>query len=380
MKDVASIDPITLRDFLRSNGWQVVPEGVDHRLFIMRNKAFDRRELSFPMDTDVSDYSDTVNTAIRKFAELSDRSYSEVINSVKAVYNDVIQLRIFSANDRIEIPLSFAADFVRSAEKLLRSAACSVVRPRRYHPRLSLNEANQFVDTAKFGQTGEGSFIFRIECPVNAMDIQTSLELSADDAPFVRKVTSSLLSSIQLLTVSIELDALDAVVEEMKASEQPILSANMCDALCEMHETGLDNSIDVTVDWSPTTKTNSERLKPGRARLKREYFKIIEEVGRELRSDDEVEHSKFIATVERLDGSIGEDGRRYGPVLLSAFMTDGQLLKLSAFLPADQYELASRVHMKTDQYVLLSGSIRPGRQPRQLIDIQSFELVGNVFG
>lgn len=379
MMELGSIDPLTLKDFLRSKGWHVVPEGASHRLFIMRNDSFERRELSFPMDTDVADYTDSIQTVVQKFADLTGLRLPEVISAARSVYDDVVQLRIFSSNDRIEIPLSFAADFVKSTEKLLRATACSVVRPRRYHPRLSLAEANQFVDAAKFGQTAEGSFIFKIVCPLNAMDAQTAMYLAEEDAPFVRKVTSNLLGSVQLLTNAIELDNLDHMLDQQKSSDNPILSANLCDALCEMHETGLDNSIDLTINWSPINNALLRSASVGKVRLRKEYFSRIEEIGRELKTSDEAETLTLAATVERLDGIFDEDGKRFGNVLLSAFTIDGQVLKVSTFLSAEQYALADQAHMKKDQFIVLTGSLRPGRQPRQLVDIKSFQLVSDIF-
>jgi hypothetical protein len=44
------VSPIDLRDFLKSLGWELAPEGLPDRLYVLRNPSFARRQLVFPMD------------------------------------------------------------------------------------------------------------------------------------------------------------------------------------------------------------------------------------------------------------------------------------------------------------------------------------------
>jgi hypothetical protein len=98
-------------------------------------------------------------------------------------------------------------------------------------------------------------------------------------------------------------------------------------------------------------------------------------VRRELRAKELHVEDVFPATVERLDGEMGPDGRRAGEVILSLLTSDSELVRARANLTADQYEHADKAHMAEGAFVKVAGKLHPGRQPRQLSDIKSFELM-----
>jgi hypothetical protein len=110
-------------------------------------------------------------------------------------------------------------------------------------------------------------------------------------------------------------------------------------------------------------------------RIQHDYFARIEEVRRELRSKEQHLEDVFPGTVERLDGEMGQDGKRSGEVILSLLSPDGEQVRVRANLDAQQYEQADKAHMTDGAYVKVTGKLHPGRQPRQLSDIKSFELM-----
>jgi 5-carboxymethyl-2-hydroxymuconate isomerase len=62
-------------------------------------------------------------------------------------------------------------------------------------------------------------------------------------------------------------------------------------------------------------------------------------------------------------------------VILSLLTSDGEQVRARASLNADQYDQADKAHMKDGAFVKVKGKLHPGRQPRHLSDIQSFELL-----
>ena len=79
--------------------------------------------------------------------------------------------------------------------------------------------------------------------------------------------------------------------------------------------------------------------------------------------------------MERLDGEMGSDGRRAGEVILSLFTSESEIVRVRANLNAEQYAQADEAHMTEGAFVKVVGKLHPGRQPRQLSDIKSFELM-----
>ncbi|WDR90338.1 hypothetical protein [Burkholderia ambifaria] len=371
-----AIAPTDFRDFLKAHGWSLLEQALRDRLYVLENKKFPSRQLVFPMDLSAPDYMESVDLAITKLSTLTDQSTQAIATKIHSLKDDVLRLRVFfDGNDNV-LPLSFAGALVNSTEKLLKSAACTALRPRTHHPRLTLNEASQFVDAARFGQTELGSFVLRVACPINSMEAQGSLDLGGEDAPFVRQVTLVLQRALSQLTTAIEADTLDILVEDLKGSSAPLISSNLCEAIAGMHDDQVNNSLDIGFDWSVMRRT-PDGISDHPIRIQRDYFSRIEEVRRELRAQDLHEEDAFIGTVERLDGEMSTDGRRSGQVVLSLLLPDeGETVRVRTVLSADDYAKADRAHMTNGAYVRVVGRLRPGRQPRQLTDMSSFELLG----
>ena len=370
------IAPIDLRDYLKSQGWTVLDEALGDRLYLLQNSSFSGRQLIFPMDMTAPDYRESLSTVLEKLAELTNQNQDNLAAMVKSLKDDVLRLRIYFDGNDSALPLSFAGTLVQYTEKLLKAAACTVLRPRIHHPRLSLSEASQFVEKARFQQTEEGSFILKVACPLNAMDIQGNLDFDGGSLPFVRQVTQVLQRSLFELTSAIENDKLDNLVDELKKEGAiPFISSNLCEAIVGMHDERIDNCLDIGFDWSVLHPV-SRSVPTGLVRIQRDYFSRIEEVRRELRSIEQNEENTFIGTVERLDGELGAHGQRSGDVILAILLQDeGETVRAKITLQPDDYVKADKAHMASGAYVQITGLLRPGRQPRQLTNVTRFELI-----
>lgn len=369
------IAPTDLRDFLKAQGWSLVEKALADRLYVLENSRFARRQLVFPMDITAPDFGDAVSSVFSKVADLMSVPQERLISRVMSVRDDVLRLRVFFEGNDTALPLSFATTVVSSTEKLLKAGACTVLRPRAHHPRLTLSEASQFVEKARFGQTENGSFILRVACPVNSMEVQGSLGLETDQPPFVRQVTQTVQRALSQLTMAIEADTLDKFVDDLKTSDQPLVSSNLCEAIYSMHDDVVDNSLDIGFDWSLLYRPPAD-LAPRPVRIQRDYFARIEEVRRELRALELNQSDTFIGTVERLEGEMGADERRSGVVVLSLLLPDeGESVRVRTVLSANDYATADMAHMRSGAYVRVTGCLRPGRQPRQMTDMTTFELL-----
>lgn len=371
------ITPIDLRDYLKSQGWVIFEQAIADRLFVFTNPTFPRRQLVFPMDLTAPDYIETVDLVIEKICELTGFSRISLMARLFSIRDDVLRLRVFNGANEYNIPLGFASSLITNAEKLLKAAACTVLRPRAHHPRLALSEANQLIEKSRFGQTERGSYVVRVSCPLNALEAQGSLELDDTDAPFVRQVTLSLNQALHQLISAIETDSIDNLVYNIRTSTSPIVSSNLCEALSGMHDDQIDNSLDLSFDWSVLRHLPPQtRCQP--IRIQRDYFSRIEEIRRELRSLEREQQDTFIGTVERLDGEMGDDDRRSGVVVLALLLAEeGESVRARTVLTPDQYVIADEAHMTNGAYVRVTGKLRPGRQPRQLTDISDFSIVSN---
>lgn len=313
---------------------------------------------------------------VGKLASMEGRSPQEVVKNLLEVGDDAIAFRVTTPRpDERYLPLAFAGSMVTGAQQLLLASACTVLKPQAHHPRLSRTEAQQFLETAKFRHTQPGSFILNVSCPVQGLDVQTPLLLDEADAPFVRRTTVSLRKALGALVTAIETDSLDAFVDAAKKDANPVVSSNLCEALTRFEDSSLKNSVEIGITWAASIPKPANEGRVSIIRIQHDYFPRIEEVRRELRSKEQHLEDVFPGTVERLDGEMGPDGQRAGEVILSLLSPDGEQVRVRANLDAAQYEQADKAHMTDGAFVKVMGKLHPGRQPRQLSDIKSFELM-----
>lgn len=371
------IPPTDLRDYAKDKGWVLFKEAAKDRLYVMTNPHFEYRQLVFPMDTTAPDYSESVMLVVSKLADLEGRSTQAVIKSLLEVGDDAIAFRVTTPRlGEKWLPLAFAGSMVTGVQQLLLASACTVLKPQAHHPRLSRTEAQQFLETAKFRHTQPGSFVLNVSCPVQGLDVQAPLLPDETDAPFVRRTTATLRKALGELVTAIETDSLDIFVESTKNSANPIVSSNLCEALTRFEDSSLKNSVEIGITWAAAIPKPANEGRVSVIRIQHDYFPRIEEVRRELRSKEHHLEDVFPATVERLDGEMGPGGKRAGEVILRLLTADGdELVRARASLTAEQYEQADKAHMKDGAFVTVTGKLHPGRQPRQLSDIKSFELM-----
>jgi hypothetical protein len=371
------IPPTDLRDYAKDHGWVLLKEAAKDRLYVMTNSHFSRRQLVFPMDTTAPDYSEAVMLVVGKLAAMEGRSPQEVIKNLLEVSDDAIAFRVTTPRpDERSLPLAFAGSMVAGAQQLLMASACTVLKPQTHHPRLRRTEAQQVLEAAKFRHTQPGSFVLNVSCPVQALDVQAPLLPDETDAPFVRRTTATLRRALNELVTAIETDSLDSFVDAAKNDANPVVSSNLCEAVTRFEDPALKNSVEIGFTWAASIPKPANEGRVSLVRIQHDYFPRIEEVRRELRSKQQHLEGVFSATVERLDGEMGPDGRCAGEVILRLLTADGDdLVRARANLTAEQYRQADEAHMQDGAFVKVTGKLHPGRQPRQLSDITSFELM-----
>lgn len=368
--------PTDARDYARSLGWEVLPEAVKHRRYVLTHPDMPYRQIMIPMHAAVPDYGDAMQIAMQKLAELHGLPLAHVIMGVQTAREDTLRYRITSASWNMDsLPLSFAASLVEAAQQMLMASACTVLKPQPHHPRLHRGEAQQLVDSARFNQTERGSFVFSVSCPLNALNVQVPLPLDGEALPFVRMTTWTINRAVKALVDAVEADTLDTLIEDTKRSEKPILSSNLCEAVTRLHDDAIQNDVELSFAWAASMPLPQGYAVPETIRIQRDYFDRIEEVQRELRATERHQEDTFIGTVERLDGEMGADGRRSGDVLVALLLREGESVRAKLTLPPEQYESALEAHKTQGAYVRVTGRLYPGRQPRLLADIRYFEVI-----
>lgn len=372
MSPSRTIAPLELRDYLKSRGWTLVQDDriMQRRLYLLQNPDYPLRQLMFPMSIESPDYEEMVTLAVSKIAEIEGREFNDVVRDLLVTSDDCISLRVTDGNASVGssgIPLTFATSLLSAATNMLLASACTVLRPQRHHPRLSLTNATELLNSSVFRHTQQGSFVLNVSCPVITDNLF--------EEPFARRATHTLYESLQKIVQAIETDTEAYLVQSLLDTPDPVISSNVCDAIVQMHDATVGNSIDVSFSWSSAIQRPSTQGYVSRVRIQHDYFRKIEQIGVQLRSDEPPVNGAFVGTVEALNGAIGSQGRREGEIILSLLIDGGPPVRARMSVSPEWYEIADKVHMHPGMFVKVIGELYPGRQPRTLANITGFELV-----
>lgn len=359
---------VDLRDYAHSLGWVVVTEALADGLFVLDNPNYPQEQLVFAKDEAAPDYERSLELTTQILAEIERVTPAEIASRLARVGDDTLVFRLWGNGiDTTKIKLGFAAEALNGARNLLLAAAHSVLSPQFYHPRLSRREAVDFVEATTFGYAVPRSFVFNVSCPLDAVNTQFRWAPEIGQGPFTRIVTLTTRAALQQLVQVVESDDLDVLKSGAAATHGPLVSSNFCSALLEFQDQTLKNALDVEFAWSPELPVVAELQRHPVIRLQKAYFQRIEELQRDLRSREKAQKDVFVGRVERLNGDPGADNRRFGEVVLNLLLPeDERTIKARVYLSADLYEQANQAHMKVGSYVIVSGTLREGRQPRLL--------------
>ncbi|CAN7685711.1 hypothetical protein [Caballeronia sp. LjRoot31] len=378
---IKDLSPSGLRDFVKSLGWESLPDGIVDRLYVMHHAAAPRRQIVIPMDQDAPDYAEACELALSKLADLQGMKLADLVQLAAISRDDSIYYRVTSGGSVDDgLPLSFAASLLLGAEQILLASACTVLRPQTHHPRLHRAEATQLAGHARFGHTERGSFVVRVSCPVDAMETPSMPDLAHANDSFVRMTMLTARNGVRQLVRAIEEDGLSRFVDSQKAAASPVVSSNLCEALTRLHNDDVRNNIDMSFRWATTVALPQDATPGENIRIRSDYFGRIDDVRRELRAVERDRDDVFIGTVEHLNGEFDIEGNRAGEVVVALLLREGEIIKARVVLDQEQYARAVTAHLDDRTLVRIAGRLRPGRQPRTMTDVTSFILIGPGLG
>jgi hypothetical protein len=378
MNYAVTISPTDFRDYAKVLGWVSVQEAIADRLFVLNHAAHKFRQIVIPMDADRPDYNDAVRVAIEKMAETEEKPYQFVENNLLEVGSDTIRFGVSTMrNLENGLPFHYAVQAVNGVENALRAAACSEVQKQPFHPKMKRSEAQKLVESAQMRHTETGSFVLKVACPLDAIQVEKSqqdvLNFEATSIPFVRRAIVGMNLAIIELVDALESDKLAELVEKTKKEGASPLSANLCESLMSFQDDTSKANLDFSVAWSARIELPAPRLRE-KVKIQWDYFSRIEQVATSLRPIQPPKEQPFIGLVDELKGDLGVGETREGEVVLS-LLVDGESIKAKANLTAEQHKIAYQAYGKGKTYIKIAGLLNPGNQPRKLTDIKEFSLV-----
>ena len=385
---VRQLNPVDVRRYAIAEGWQRV-EGVNGGIALYQHPDSALDQLIIPLDPAIDDYGQSMAEVIARLAQRASVSEIQILDDLLISACDVLRFRLDEPESQGgSIPLEQGISFLAAAERVLLSAACSVIQPQVFHPRLSRAEAEQLVKACRMEQTERGSFTLKIACPLDAVDLEPDSDKSTPlfdkiaepeptgrsvKEPFARQVTRFLMRSVDRMSKAIDADKTDTLLVH-KAGE-PVLSANLCEALLAMQPNAERSHLALQSTWSRAIAAPPEEEVPTVVFLRSEVFPQIEKLARAFRPATEPRRSKFVALVDSLMGGPDAEGHVQGDVYLMLFDTEGTI-RARATLDADQYHTAWEAHGRA-AYVTLNGILIRERRIHRIERVSDLKLLSS---
>lgn len=365
----ARVEPHDVLRYAQARGW-VLARTAGGAFHVLTHPESELDQVLVPRNTQADDFAARVVEAAGRLAERERRSPDAVLSDILSPAADVLRFRVRGADvERWDISFPHLANVIGGIDKCLRAAACSVVKPQPFHPRLSRSEADQLMQACRLRQTEPGSFTIVVACPLDAVDRSTGPD---DSTPFARQVIQGLMRSLQWIDGAAEAPALVT-----PSDVPPPLSANLCEGLLDMLPEDERASLSVGVAWDGSLAPPKGIEIGAVSTLRREHFTFLGELARTLRPrDGEPSPVPLVGHVDRLNGAPDENGHVCGEVVLSLLIDDA-VLRARADLGPDDYVKAIEAH-RWNRLVRLSGVVRRGRKVHRVDDVSGFALVDSA--
>ncbi|TVS21027.1 MAG: hypothetical protein EA424_00980 [Planctomycetaceae bacterium] len=361
------LKPQQVRSYALAKGWQRIP-GVNGDIALFQHPAGQWDQLIVPMDESLDDYPRRLRDVIENLANFENRPVEEVLNDLLSPDADILRYRVISpATGRGTIPLVDGIQLLEGARRSILAAACSVVQPHPYHPRMSRTEAQQLLNACQLGQTERGSYSVSIACPLRA--VEQDQDLLPDIDPFTRQAIALLMRSVSRIISAIEADTVPAVFDEVP--EAPVVSANLCEALLQAQPQDGQSVLDVSASWATTLPPKTPL--PTKVRIKHEYFPIIQDISRKLRPAVAPTADLFVGYIANLGGQPGEDGRMQGEATLS-IVYEEQIQSARVDLSPEWWGIAHAA-LGSHGIVRFRGVFHRGARLHRITNITEFALV-----
>ena len=216
--------------YLLYNDWVILPSKRDDVLYFGVKNPRDLTWLAIPKYDRSSYWKRMLRHTGGVLSMVEKRPVKKVLDDLLHSCSDRLSFRInSSAVASCSIPLSSFHKLFSAITNILKAAVKDIESSEHQHKRLSGKAVKKLMDSAQFGQTGQGSFVFNIYLPV--VEADSSLNMYRD-------VLIHILNSFS-----------SAVDEKWEKKA----STNLYRALWAM-DLWEDTEVEIAVKWSPLAK------------------------------------------------------------------------------------------------------------------------------
>lgn len=357
---IGALRPLNVVGYLRAHGWRKFSEFAG-KFSVWVHPSHPEAEIVVPLNRAAADFVLRLADNLRELEAVEGRSQFDILRDLLNSGFDVVRLGAKSpgTNDGT-VKIDDGVRLFEQAREILLSAACATVRPRAVFHARKPQQANDYMNAARLGQTEHGSFVLTILSPVAPqLNAYSETELFPEE-PFERRVINTLAQSVNLAVSAAEQSA-TAIEPNFKPFQDAVnggVSANLCEAIAGFFKIGDPVSITLSVAWAQNRP--SPNVVPSRTMITSDVIPTIEEAARIFRARDTLEEYLVQGPVIKLERP---EGQLKGRATIFARVEDA-MRKVAVELQETDYALAVQAHREYRSVKVIGDIVREGRSYR----------------
>lgn len=377
LKAVPELKFTELQAYLRNTGWARIESPKQSVALFQKQIENNFFETLLPLSKDYADYSYRIIDVLESIAQAENREVHQVLTDLSIPPGDIVRFRVIN-RDTIGGTISFLEGFnlLESAKKALFTTACDIVQPEKYHKRLALKGAQQFIEECRLGQTEKGSFIASIICPfVNQTPEDQAQQLSIFNRSeefkqsLTRKVTRRLMSSLAEIKSAIDRGEESRIVD---LEGEKIISGNFIESIIELNSTKEITEIEITTSWSVFA---AEQVGIANTiKFSNDYIPVLESIISKIKPIDRGFEDDFIGKISLTKADPDIHSRTEGEIILNYIIGDEEKVsKARVVLSNEDYDKACEAHKQGKSVKIRGKLVTIGRS--KIIENPSFEII-----
>lgn len=345
---LSAVPILSLRSYLQSQGWRSIEKfGGSGYVYGLDGSP---EELLVPM-APLADYARRVMNILETLSKVEQRDDRAILRDLSLASFDLVRVLMPEDSADGSVSVSSGVTAFQESQNLLLAAACSASRPQRVFRAGSHQEASEYMNSVRFGQTEMGSFVVTLLSPVPPRLVgQGVLETGFPAEPFPRRAVHKLVSGLRSVSQAVASVNAGSDIDAFEQRVPEGVSANLCDAVANLLDCSNRQSVEISVSWSLIRE-------PSEGRAQVDFLAsdslILKEASQILKDRQERPNERLDGYVYSLTrGAAQEKGR----VILKAVI-DGVINSVRADFASEDYNLVTEAHRRR-QVVSVEGDLR----------------------
>lgn len=302
-------------------------------------------------------FKETIKLKEKTVEQNKDRIFSEQFNlttkqdnkklislnneKVKKSIVDILKFRLKKhSTSKGTICVLDAEKLYTNIVKLLYAIASDVENPRKVHKGSYRAKVYDFVKKCNFDQTEIGSYVIKVNVPIESSDEGSVFEDDDCNSSMGRKVTRKIMDSANKIKIAIDKG------ENNRLLELPIrkmISANVYEAISGLALDSDDTEVEISAEWASMAPVKDS---PSNVNFTEDYYEPLCDIAEALKRDDTEKNLDIIGYVQKLDSDINIKKRKNGRVDITYKDEEGRERKLKVILLLEDYNKAMLAHQK----------------------------------